>query len=139
MNVTSLAVSYCKPITEKDKTVIFDDLCSCLVDRGKYEGCAVYMPDMFYSKNLKDRTEVSVEKFADMINDKITGWRLEELDFEFREASDVWALRIENIVDGWVQDFYIKFRDGKVQIGGNITTVATFSDLQQLIKFLTII
>jgi len=139
MKVTNINSSYCKPETEKEKTLIFDDLVSCLVDRGKYEGCAVYMPDMYYNKNLKDRVEVSVDKFADMINNKITGWRLEELDFEFREASSVWALRIENIVDGWVQDFYIKFRDGKIQIGGNVTTITTFSDLQCLIKFLTLL
>jgi hypothetical protein len=139
MKVTNINHVYCKPETEKEKKLIFDDLCSCLVDRGKFEGCAVYMPDAFYSKELKGYTEVSVKKFADMINDKIEPWRLEELEFEHREATKTWVLRVENEVDGWNQDYYVKYRENRVQLGGNYTTITKFSELQTLLRFLTLV
>ena len=138
MKITNINSVYCRPETDKEKALIFDELCACLVDRGKMEGCAIYMPDMYYSKTLKGYTEVTVKQFRDLVEDKIEGWRLEELDFEYRKQSDVYALRIENIIDGWVQDHYIKFNEGYIQIGGNRTTITKFSELLQLIRFMTI-
>ena len=138
MKITNISSVYCRPQTDEEKALIFDELCACLVDRGKFEGCAVYMPDQFYSKQLKGYEEVTVKQFEDLVEDRIVGWRLEEYGFEFRKASGIYALRIENIVDGWVQDHYIKFNEGYVQIGGNRTTITKFSELQILIKFLTI-
>lgn len=88
---------------------------------------------------LEERAEISVSKFIDLLEDRIVSWRLEEIGFRsFPTVSDKerWILRLPSFE-------LILFKEMVVflEISYNDLTelnITTFTELKQLIKFLTL-
>jgi len=88
--------------------------------------------------NRKDRTEIPVSKFIDLLEDRIVGWRLEEIgfrDFPTFEDKERWIFRLENGMNIVLfQDMITHLEVSYNEL--NRLNISTFTELETLIRFL---
>ena len=74
---------------------------------------------------------VSVPRFLDLMHDKITSWRLEEVGF-VHTVRGIYELNVNPH-----GHFTLEYCDGFVYVSAGVTSITTFTDLLKLIGFLT--
>lgn len=82
--------------------------------------------------NRKDRTEIPVSRFIDLLEDRIVGWRLEEIGFNHvshkEDIEEYWEI----VINGYV----IVFDTQNVMLDKGIINIKKFTELETLIGFL---
>jgi hypothetical protein len=89
---------------------------------------------LFISKDARDRTEIPAPKFLDLLHDRMVPWRLEEIGFDITKL----PYRIE--IKGQIDRHIIEVTEtGELTFihGKHMEGITTFTELLQLIKFLT--
>lgn len=154
--MTTLENSYCVPKTKEGYSRLWS-ACSKLgfdISRYLFEGVGgsvqyredeygknIYQPrsideERIFLKNAKecDVSEVSINQFLDLLHDRISPWRLEEIGFNMQEL----PYRLE--VQGRVDKHTIQVTETGRFIflnGYQVEGITTFRELLTLIKFLT--
>lgn len=107
----------------------------------KGQDCVVYESEGLYQALLRlednDLIEIPVERFLELINDRIVGWRLEELGFEKVEKNlTFYVLKIANTELSWSEK--TKNAGVGIEIGEEAVwlNISTFTELLQQMKFL---
>lgn len=81
------------------------------------------------------KTEIPVSKFIDLLEDKMVGWRLEEIGGKYMAITD---LTVIELADGKIE--IIISDDGKIMLsvlGVHVyLNIKTFTELETLIRFL---
>lgn len=85
---------------------------------------------------FKERTEIPVSRFFDLLHDRIVPWRLVEQGFN-NPFGDTYTLRLEHDWDGIIVTRVVRVIGGKVSVNGEDVNVTTFTDLLTLIRMLT--
>jgi len=120
--------SYCIPKTEEEWNMLPDRSLWCRNEN------AVFGLIDFEEQKVKNKTEITVRQFLDLIEDKITPWRLDDIWFGREYGfSDTYVMKLRII-------FYIHvlFTGEKVKVLllGHEIRVKTFTELLTLIHFL---
>lgn len=123
MKKTELKDVYCVPLSA-DWTEEMEKM------RNPFNGTNVCGVGIF---KRKDRTEIPVQQFIDLLEDRIVPWRLEEIGFKLDHLGDIlelhvngWALSVDNDSSIWLTH----------GDSGTIINISTFTELLQLLKFL---
>ena len=129
-----LSESYCRPKTEDETERLMDASRSCGFSWNVWihEGNWLYFVDgdeFNLSGELEGRTEIHVQHFIDLLNDRIAPWRLEEDGFDIKDGITYFetvagSFRIEP--------------DGEVShiVTGRTANVDTYTDLLTLIRLI---
>ena len=136
---TTLQNSYCVPKTEDEWRKVMPTAI------GKVSFGAVWFAHgSLHNINQKQleyggRTEITVQHFLDLVNDRIAPWRLHEIGFKFDGTKN--ELICENgiiHVGYWMGDVWCNIYPASIKkMVGISMSVETFTDLLTLIKFLT--
>ena len=97
---------------------------------------------------VRDRKEIPVQHFIDLVEDRITPWRLEEVSFRSTNpndsASNVFFKRMSymasvhvSYMDGKLHDISIEPYGSEEVASIDELNISTFTELLNLIKFLT--
>jgi len=137
--MTTLENSYCKPKTDEEWKILLqlEDL-KTLADvefeyvkfhliQNRYDGFSIKNGKVDFIRCSKERqTEIPVQHFIDLLEDRITPWRLHEMGF-FTIAGIYWI----------TSEIEFDPRSKSVSVfGATRNEVKTFTDLLTLIKFL---
>lgn len=83
---------------------------------------------------LQTRTEIPVDQFLDLLNDKIADWRCFEVGFTI-ETQEEFYLAEYNEDGNVIWDISI-YLNNWIQLSGIYLTITTFTELLQQMKFL---
>ena len=126
----TLENTYCKPTTEKEWDLLPNRDLWCRNED------AVFGAIDFRKQKVSGKTEIPVQHFIDLLEDKIVPWRLVENGFENKYSSD-YVYAIDFRTDLYITPNYNFIRghynSDEVDIPINIKTL---TDLLTLIKFL---
>ena len=135
--MTTLENSYCVPKTEEEWDMLYPKVNwlgrypsknshVCWYNNGKYLAS--------WPNEDPNRTEIPVQHFLDLVEDRITPWRLGEIGFNMSELP--YFIRIE--APNEMHTIQVT-ETGKLTFinGKNFRGITTFTDLLTLIKFLT--
>lgn len=139
MKETKLTEVYCRPKTEEEWKIFgLWENNYCL-----YAGSVGDKPQLSDGNWVEgSRTEVTVQQFIDLLHDRITPWRLEEIGF-MSDGSDavIFVLKLPHdkiIEEVFPREMYEQFGTHQVLCRGtNYRGIETFTELKQLIKSLT--
>jgi hypothetical protein len=128
--MTTLDNAYCRPTTEAEWDLLPDRDLWCRNED------AVFGAIDFSKQKVSNKTEIHVQHFIDLIEDRICAWRLEEVGFVNKYDSD-YVYSIDNRTDLYIMLNYnfirSRYNSDEVDIPVNIKT---FTDLLTLIRFL---
>ena len=121
--MTTLDNTYCRPTTEAEWDLLPNRDLWCRNEN------AVFGAIDFSKQKVSGKTEISVQQFIDLLEDRIVPWRLEEVGFEKAIEIYFYEIGISNIA------FY---PEGRVTFGTpeQDFNIKTFTDLLTLIRFL---
>ena len=121
--MTTLDNTYCKPTTEAEWDLLPNRDLWCRNEN------AVFGAIDFSKQKVSGKTEIPVQHFIDLLEDRIVPWRLEEVGFEKAIEIYFYEIGISNIA------FY---PEGRVTFGTpeQDFNIKTFTDLLTLIRFL---
>ena len=121
--MTTLDNTYCRPTTEAEWDLLPNRDLWCRNEN------AVFGAIDFSKQKVSGKTEISVQHFIDLLEDRIVPWRLEEVGFEKAIEIYFYEIGISNIA------FY---PEGRVTFGTpeQDFNIKTFTDLLTLIRFL---
>ena len=115
--------TYCRPTTEAEWDLLPNRDLWCRNEN------AVFGAIDFSKQKVSGKTEIPVQHFIDLLEDRIVPWRLEEVGFEKAIEIYFYEIGISNIA------FY---PEGRVTFGTpeQDFNIKTFTDLLTLIRFL---
>ena len=126
----TLENTYGRPITEAEWDLLPNRDLWCRNED------AVFGAIDFRKQKVSGKTEIFVQHFIDLLEDKIVPWRLEEVGFVNKYDSD-YVYAIDNRTDLYIMLNYnfirSRYNSDEVDIPVNIKT---FTDLLTLIRFL---
>lgn len=131
--MTTLENSYCKPQSEAEWDLLPNRDLWCRNED------AVFGAIDFRKQKVSGKTEIPVQHFIDLIEDRIVPWRLEEIGFEYNEYRGKVLSELSKYITTENENHCIDFdpNDGIVKVNLNgFEGVETFSEILTLIKFL---
>jgi hypothetical protein len=138
-----LAESYCKPKTEEEWAAIAEHFTidALRKDYGRFG--EIYFFQRFngmlsYSKHpIKERTEIPVSHFIDLLQDRLAPWRLAEDGFTTLGGS-VYSKRftIDSEGDKITRTITVITDTGRVYLNDGPTNVSTYTQLLTLIELI---
>lgn len=145
MKNTRLEDVYCVPKTEDEWKLLISGLEYSVKEDSDFACIDIDGTPLILDKDfLKDpdfghyfdgRKQIPVDQFLDLLNDKITPWRLEEVGFK---SPLKWRhdLIIQSEFNGRVVTRVVGYNDGIVTLEHEELNITTFTELIQQMKFL---
>lgn len=144
--MTTLENSYCVPRTEEEwfelglKPHIYADKSAVFWSKDNPYNNGISGPINPHLLRAQKKSKVSVDKFLDLIHDRIVPWRLEEVGFLSPFDAPIYRLLTPNHI------IHVETRaesggpfnpNDIVRVDGGETSITTFTELLTLIKLLT--
>jgi len=136
MKKTELKDVYCVPKTDEEwgqfkmwdeSKIDAKDLFPCIIEIGNTKQC---IQRGLNHENLIGRTEIPVSKFIDLLEDRMVGWRLEEIGFVHEVDVDFYILDLDDYRHiEWNSQEGVAYDD-------SVLNIKTFTELETLIRFL---
>ena len=129
----TLENTYCRPTTEAEWDLLPNRDLWCRNEN------AVFGAIDFSKQKVSGKTEIPVQQFIDLIEDRIVPWRLEEVGFEYNEYRGKVLSELSKYITTENENHCIDFdpNDGIVKVNLNgFEGIKTFTDLLTLIRFL---
>ena len=130
LKMTTLQKVYCTPTTQEE----FDKF--GLIKLSGHKVMILAGEPTLVKGDYPDRTEIPVQHFLDLLDDRIVGWRLEEIGFSEKsniEGERFLIIRNDTNTDVW----FLRANNGIVSFSDKTLNITTFADLLTLIRFLS--
>lgn len=115
--MTKLREVYCRPTPEEWLLIVNQLKTLQLYYWRKFDDngyCYLYDGNIYYARGVigdwSQRTEISVEQFLDLIHDRISPWRLEEIGFKSVNIVGHWGYQ------KWVAEYVINVDDEGIRV-----------------------
>jgi hypothetical protein len=122
----TLENSYCRPKNEAEWKLIglYNPIQPFCVEHIKGR-------KRYSSRPKKTKTEIPIQQFIDLLEDRMATWRLIEAGFE-NKVLDYYDISIQKSERKW----HISVRNNEVTLNGELINIANHTDLLTLIRFL---